>query len=865
MTRRFSVQGDRTPSYDYVDGDVATMRMAWPIYRDFATVRLHSKPRTFSEFASTIDSGDIPFVVAVPSAIDQHIHGNEANTVTLVSVISADEHRVRFSADTVTGVMLISAVEHAQFHDAATVTLDTDAFQATIDSGTPTMVGSASAIERKQSFDAATARVQPIIGASTESHTRTSVATATVVGVATASDQISFSDDDTGTVVGASFALEMVEYHDAADAHTVIASLGAEAVEYHDVGVFAFVAAKPSATDTHHGIDAKTVTFTPFISGTDLLNNEDASAVPVLAVPSATNTYHAVDAQTATMTAQTAQVENHHGIDAATITATLTPSATDADQHIDADTITSTLTPSAAETKQSIDAATVTVVTARVSADIKQSVDAATPTLTAVPSSTNTLQAVDANTATTTVAVIGTVETRTQTDANTATMTSAVSATETHRNVDAATVTLTAVPSSTNTHQNVDAATVSTTGTPSAVEKHMWIRTGFFNKETSNVNNTTQAITGLPFKPGAVMFIVSQNNNNDSSQTDINQTIGFGIDSTHQDSHGYAMSQGGANSNAGRRALAKALSVITPGGAITAAADIAMDNNGFTLTWTTSSGRGNRIGYIAFSQDLQTKIIDWTTNTATGNQAVTGAGFQPDAVIHVLTAATALNTAAAGATGCVGTMCSGGTQWANGVFSVDAVAGSSDTQRIQRTDSCIVGVDASLSAINRAHYGSMDADGFTVNWDTAPASAFHVFSLCIKGVNAKAVSFNKTTSAAPVTQAITGVGFRPGMLLMRTFSQPAGTGGVANSRMATGISDTVNEWSMALSNTDVTSPQVARGIMSITKGIVTCNNSTIAFDAAADVQSMDSDGFTLNWTTNDANAHEILALALKPS
>ena len=36
------------------------------------------------------------------------------------------------------------------------------------------------------------------------------------------------------------------------------------------------------------------------------------------------------------------------------------------------------------------------------------------------------------------------------------------------------------------------------------------------------------------------------------------------------------------------------------------------------------------------------------------------------------------------------------------------------------------------------------------------------------------------------------------------------------------------------------------------------NNSTATIDAEADLTSLDPDGFTVNWTTNDAVATEIL-------
>ena len=44
--------------------------------------------------------------------------------------------------------------------------------------------------------------------------------------------------------------------------------------------------------------------------------------------------------------------------------------------------------------------------------------------------------------------------------------------------------------------------------------------------------------------------------------------------------------------------------------------------------------------------------------------------------------------------------------------------------------------------------------------------------------------------------------------------------------------------------------------------VVKVDNSTPAIDAEADLTAMNSDGFTLNWTTNDAVATELLYLCL---
>ena len=120
----------------------------------------------------------------------------------------------------------------------------------------------------------------------------------------------------------------------------------------------------------------------------------------------------------------------------------------------------------------------------------------------------------------------------------------------------------------------------------------------------------------------------------------------------------------------------------------------------------------------------------------------------------------------------LGAMDASGNQWVDDVFSVDNV-GTSDTQRGQRTDACILIIDSAQSVAKKASWVSMDADGFTLNFTTAGGSPNQGFSLALKGVTAKAGSFSKSTSGAPASQAVSGVGFQPSLVLLSSFQDVA--------------------------------------------------------------------------------------------
>jgi hypothetical protein len=249
--------------------------------------------------------------------------------------------------------------------------------------------------------------------------------------------------------------------------------------------------------------------------------------------------------------------------------------------------------------------------------------------------------------------------------------------------------------------------------------------------------------------------------------------------------------------------------------------------------------------------------------TAPGNQSVTGIGFQPNVVIHAHTGSSFTTAPPAslteGAFG-LGVMDADGDQWALTHFTVDN-ANSADTQRGQQTDASIYAINGALGVTKEASWVSMNADGFTVNFSAADASASQAFSLALKGVNIKPGSFVKTTGGAPASQSITGVGFRPGVVLLTSFQDITQANPVAHSRFGFGASDGAAQGSTALADENSVNTSDVDSIDKSSKAFVKVNNSTSVINAEADLTSLDTDGFTLNWTTNDAVATEILYLA----
>jgi hypothetical protein len=390
-------------------------------------------------------------------------------------------------------------------------------------------------------------------------------------------------------------------------------------------------------------------------------------------------------------------------------------------------------------------------------------------------------------------------------------------------------------------------------------------KVGSFTKSTGGAP-VTQAVThSLGVTPKA-LILWTNGKTNESFVVSFN--YGFGMtDGTTSYSASAASLDNANNSNASRKIAAKALTIVQWGEATVAEADLqSWTTTTFTLNWTTNNATAYVIHYLIIGGDVSAKVKNWQMANATGNQSITGIGFQPDVVIHAhcgynyLTVGTNSTAAALG----LGVMDKNSNQWAAQFLTQDA-AGTSDTQRGQQTDAALFSFSNALAVTKKASYVSMDADGFTINYSTAlAANAGQVISLALNGLNVKAGNFNKSTGGAPASQSVTGVGFTPGALFLASFQDITRASPVATTRLGIGASDGTTEGSSAVTDTNGLGYTSVDAIDKTSKVFMKLNNDTKTINAEADISSMGSDGFTLNWTTNDAVATQMLYLALGP-
>lgn len=255
------------------------------------------------------------------------------------------------------------------------------------------------------------------------------------------------------------------------------------------------------------------------------------------------------------------------------------------------------------------------------------------------------------------------------------------------------------------------------------------------------------------------------------------------------------------------------------------------------------------------------KTGSFTKNTGTGNQSVTGLGGTP----KVLIMWTAYNTT------------SSDPPTINNDYSVawGMTTGASESYSTSISSQYNVGTSnrskrAAAKALTVVQYGettlaecdlvSFDADGFTVDWTTNSGGAqiIHYLALWGSDITGQKV-FTWTSPTLTGNKSVTGAGFKPNLLV---FARPVSTSSLPVS--ATGadlalsfIDASGNSTSLNVGGDDgVANPdhKTFRTLKTANSTILT-NTSATTREASTWV-SMDTDGFTLNYTT--ANAADLV-------
>lgn len=338
-----------------------------------------------------------------------------------------------------------------------------------------------------------------------------------------------------------------------------------------------------------------------------------------------------------------------------------------------------------------------------------------------------------------------------------------------------------------------------------------------------------------------------------------NFNIGFGTASTARNHMGYSSTDAAATSAAGRSLSTVHVLRAATSGTSTAnlSADLtSLDATGFTLNWGTLTTTSPLFNYLALggSDITNMKAGSFASGTTTGNVSATGVGFQPDIVFLCISLATANGMAVNNNNYSIGVMTSSA-QWAMGVKTQNAQA-TMNTSRSFRNDRCLVVVSSITDTLaGEFSYVSMDADGFTINQSVAAGTNSVITYLAIKGGQWKVGTDTQKTSTG--TKGTTGVGFTPSAVILGSVCDTSTAATAANSRLSFGVSDGTRNVATWTGDSDAVPDSISNTIQSNTKCIVLATEGTSATpttNAEASMSSLDSDGFTLNWTTADATA-----------
>lgn len=389
-----------------------------------------------------------------------------------------------------------------------------------------------------------------------------------------------------------------------------------------------------------------------------------------------------------------------------------------------------------------------------------------------------------------------------------------------------------------------------------------------FKKGTLTAQTSTgnQQITGVGFQPKALIFFYTTQTATGNSSA----SSGYGMGFTTGSSNSYAVATysvaAGTSDTARVSSESKAIIILsgvsTIGGAATL---VSFDSNGFTLNWTTAAAAAYIIHYVALGGSGITNALASTFSLAnsTGDQSVTGIGFQPDFLLFLsIGSNSASETIDANDLFSVGFASSSSYQAGLSLHSRDAQA-TSDTCSVQRTDNSIVLAGPAGTACPTidalASLKSFDSNGFTITRNDAPSATVKVHYLALKGGYYKVGYFNSPTVSG--SQSISDVGFAPDGLILTSFALAASTSAQNNYYFGFGSSD--GTMSGRISRADIDGdnnpdPDVSTNTSQVF-GAYTANGTV---GLVASLTSFDSTGFTLNWTSVQSTNRQILYWAI---
>lgn len=243
----------------------------------------------------------------------------------------------------------------------------------------------------------------------------------------------------------------------------------------------------------------------------------------------------------------------------------------------------------------------------------------------------------------------------------------------------------------------------------------------------------------------------------------------------------------------------------------------------------------------------------FTLPTTAQSVPVTGVGFQPKALILWCNGATASGFAAQLRMS-FGFATSPSQRWHSTIRAGDNVAAGS-SNRVRRSETTLVLVPSmttGASADMTLDLDSFDADGFTLDLLVPLTGVAYVVHYIALGGDELTNAFvgNVVPSAGTGNKAVTGVGFRPDLVITSEINNAAGAGGGASANFALSAFTATQQGVATIRDRDATSPTQVTSYQRSDQALVAVQSGSDAIDHEAAVSSMDADGFTLNFSTH---------------
>lgn len=245
-------------------------------------------------------------------------------------------------------------------------------------------------------------------------------------------------------------------------------------------------------------------------------------------------------------------------------------------------------------------------------------------------------------------------------------------------------------------------------------------------------------------------------------------------------------------------------------------------------------------------------------------QSISGIGFKPKALLIFTTGQTSQGTTD-GYNFAIG-YSDGVRSRSIGMASDDNVTPSKDGRAFGAKVIKILGSGTPTIAAE-ADIVSFNADGFTLKWTTDDSNPTIIHYIALGGddlTNVKVSSFaaNKVNG----NQAVTGLGFSPDLIMFMHAASTSDNSTASNSYLGLGFGGTGgigSRGAIAVEGINGKSPTSTWRAERTDKALVALNPATGAVSGEADMVSMDTDGFTINWTTHLSSTDRIYYLALR--